>query len=116
MNLKDISPDQVILWQWGPVSLNATILFTWAIMLGIVLTAWLITRRLKAGARISRWQNLLEIIVSSMQDQIREISRQSHAQYLPFVGTLFIFIAISNLLSVVPWYVAPTASLSTTAA
>jgi F-type H+-transporting ATPase subunit a len=116
MNLKDISPDQVILWQWGPVSLNATILFTWAIMLGIVLTAWLITRRLKAGARISRWQNLLEIIVSSMQDQIREISRQSPAQYLPFVGTLFIFIAISNLLSVVPWYVAPTASLSTTAA
>jgi F-type H+-transporting ATPase subunit a len=116
MNLKDISPDQVILWQWGPVSLNATILFTWAIMLGIVLAAWLITRRLKAGARISRWQNLLEIIVSSMQDQIREISRQSPAQYLPFVGTLFIFIAVSNLLSVVPWYVAPTASLSTTAA
>lgn len=116
MNLKDISPDQVILWQWGQFSLNATILFTWTIMLGIVLAAWLITRRLRAGARISRWQNLLEIIVSSMQDQIREISRQAPAQYLPFVGTLFVFIAVSNLLSVVPWYVAPTASLSTTAA
>ncbi len=116
MNLKDISPDQVILWQWGPVSLNATILFTWAIMILMVFGAWLVTRRLSLGVNPSRWQNLLEIIVSGMQDQIREISRQAPGQYLPFVGTLFLFIAVSNLLSVIPGYPAPTASLSTTAA
>jgi F-type H+-transporting ATPase subunit a len=116
MGLKEISPDQVIFWQWGSVSLNATIIFTWAIMILIVFGAWLITRRLASDVRLSRWQNLLEIIVSSMQDQIREISRQAPGKYLPFVGTLFLFIAVSNLLSVIPGYVAPTASLSTTAA
>jgi F-type H+-transporting ATPase subunit a len=29
MNIKDISPDQVVLWQWGFFSVNSTILFTW---------------------------------------------------------------------------------------
>lgn len=116
MELKDISPDQVIFWQKGFVSFNATILFTWAIMLLMVLGAWLITRRVRSDAQLSRWQNLLEIIVKGMQDQIREISRQAPGQFLPFVGTLFLFITVSNLLSVVPGYSPPTASLSTTTA
>jgi F-type H+-transporting ATPase subunit a len=116
MDIKDISPDQVTFWQWGPVSLNATILFTWAIMLLLVVGAWLVTRRLSSGVHLSRWQNFLEIIVDAMQDQIREISRQAPGPYLPFVGTLFLFIAVCNLLSVIPGYAAPTASLSTTAA
>jgi F-type H+-transporting ATPase subunit a len=116
MELKDITPDQVILWQKGIVSLNATLLFTWIIMMVMVLGAWLITRRITSHAQLSRWQNLMEIIVNGMRDQIREISRQAPGQYLPFVGTLFLFITVSNLLSVVPGYTPPTASLSTTAA
>lgn len=116
MELKDISPDQVIFWQKGMVSLNATILFTWGIMLLMILGAWLITRRITSDARLSRWQNLLEIIVKGIQNQIREISRQAPGQFLPFVGTLFLFITVSNLLSVVPGYSPPTASLSTTTA
>ena len=116
MQLKDITPDQVIFWHKGLVSFNATILFTWIIMIIMVLGAWLITRRITSDAQLSRWQNLMEIIVNGLRDQIREISRQSPGQYLPFVGTLFLFITVSNLLSVVPGYTPPTASLSTTAA
>jgi len=116
MQLKDITPDQVIFWHKGLVSFNATILFTWIVMIIMVLGAWLITRRITSDAQLSRWQNLMEIIVNGLRDQIREISRQSPGQYLPFVGTLFLFITVSNLLSVVPGYTPPTASLSTTAA
>ncbi len=115
MDLKDISPDQIVYWQWGPVNLNATIVFTWGVMLLMVIGAWFITRRLSTDIHFSRWQNLLEIIVKGMQNEIREVSNQAAAQYLPLVGTLFLFIAVSNLLSIVPFYVAPTASLSTTA-
>jgi len=64
----------------------------------------------------SRLQNLMEVLVSALRDQIREISGQSPDPYLPFVGTLFLFLAFANLMSIVPGYVAPTASLSTTAA
>ena len=41
---------------------------------------------------------------------------QQPDRYLPFLGTLFLFIAVSNLLAIVPGYSPPTGSLSTTAA
>ena len=111
-----MSPDAVVFFQWGPVSLNATILFTWCVMGLMVLGSWLVTRRLSAETRLSRWQNLMEVLVVGMRDEIREISGQVPGRYLPFVGTLFLFIAVSNLLGIVPVYEPPTGSLSTTAA
>jgi F-type H+-transporting ATPase subunit a len=116
MDIKHITPDQIVFWEWGFVHLNLTIVFTWAVMAIMVLGAWLITRRLTSELPLSRWENLLEILVQGMQDEIREVSRQPPRPYLPFVGTLFLFILVSNILNVVPGYVAPTASLSTTAA
>jgi F-type H+-transporting ATPase subunit a len=116
MDITQISPDEVILWQWGSVALNATILFTWLVMAMLTVGFWLVTRKLSSELQISRWQNLLEVLVVGMQKQIREVTQQDPAPYLPFVGTLFIFIAVANLLTVVPGYLAPTGSLSTTAA
>jgi F-type H+-transporting ATPase subunit a len=111
-----ISPDGLVLWQWGPVALNATILYTWLVMALLTLTCWLVTRRLSTGTGISRWQNLLEVLVTGIRDQIGQVSQQPPGRYLPFVGTLFLFIATANLLNVVPGYMAPTGSLSTTTA
>lgn len=108
-------PDAPI-WQWGAVNVNETILFTWLVMALVSAGAWLITRRLSTGPNLSRWQNLLETLVKGMNDQIRDVSRQDPGRYLPFVGTLFLFIAMSNLLSVVPGFTTPTGSLSTTVA
>jgi len=116
MHIKDISPDQVVFWQWHFVTLNATIVFTWLVMALMVGGAWLITRRLSADTRMSRWQNLLEVIVDGMRGQIREIAQQDSRAHLVFGGTLFLFILTANLLQIVPGYAAPTASLSTTTA
>jgi len=96
--------------------ISATLVFTWAVMLLMVVGSWLITRRLTSDAQMSPGQNLLEIIVMGMQTQIREVSRQDPAPYLPFIGTLFLFILICNLLAIIPGYQAPTGSLTTTAA
>jgi F-type H+-transporting ATPase subunit a len=57
----------------------------------------------------------MEVLVKGMRGQIREISRQDPGEYLPFVGTLFLFIGVCNLLSIVPGFEPPTGSLSTTA-
>lgn len=112
-----IFPDEIIYFQIGPVPINATILFTWGVMALLVLGSILITRNLRSEGKIPRWQNLLEVVVSSINSQIREVSGgQDPRPYLPFVGTLFIFIAFSNLLAVVPGFIPPTSSLSTTAA
>jgi F-type H+-transporting ATPase subunit a len=112
----EISPDSIIYHQWGPITLNATIVFTWIVMAFMVLGSWIITRNLATGTDLSRGQTLLEVIVSTVQDQIREVSQQDPGRYLLFIGSLFLFIAISNILVIVPGFHPPTGSLSTTAA
>lgn len=112
-----ITPDQTIYWQWGFLQLNATIVFTWVVMILLTLASWLVTRRFdRADMHRSRWQNALEAIVETIRGQIRQIVPEHGDTYLPFVGTLFLFIALSNLLEIVPGWRAPTGSLSTTSA
>ena len=111
-----ISPDAILLWQYGFVKINATIVFTWALMLAMTLAAILITRRLSGSDDRSRWQNLLEIVVTALDRQIREVGIARSREYLGFLATLFLFVALAALCSVIPGYAAPTASLSTTAA
>lgn len=111
----DISPDSVIFLKWGSITLNATIVYTWFVMGFLVFIAWLVTRRLSIEPPISRTQNLIETIVDYMRSQIREITDDDPDIYLPFSGTLFLFIAVSNLLSIAPGFYPPTGSLYTTA-
>ena len=111
-----LSPDQVVLWQHGFAKLNSTIVTTWVLMLVLVTGSWLVTRMLSTGLKISRSQNFLEIIVGSVKQQIQEVGLEQPAKYLSFLGTLFLFIALSNLCTVLPFYEPPTGSLSTTAA
>jgi F-type H+-transporting ATPase subunit a len=99
----------------GPVDINATVLYTWIVMALLALGSHLVTRNLSTDFKMSRWQNLLEVVVSTMNDQIQDVSQQSPRQYLPFVGTLFVYIVTCNILAVVPGFTPPTASLSTTA-
>ena len=51
-----LSPDQVIFWQHGFITLNATIVFTWALMIVLAGGSRLITRKLSTGIERSRWQ------------------------------------------------------------
>ena len=100
----------------GFITLNATIVFTWGLMIFIALGAWLITRKISTDIKISRWQNLLEILTIFVKEQIIDVGLSSPVKYMSFLGTLFIFIAISNLFTIIPGYHPPTGSLSTTTA
>jgi F-type H+-transporting ATPase subunit a len=111
-----ITPDQSVLWRWGIVELNSTIVTTWGLMLIMTVGAALVTRKLKTEGAISRWQGFLEIVVTGIRQQIKEVGLQRPDKYLAFIGTLFLFIATSNLCMILPLYDAPTGSLSTTAA
>ncbi len=111
-----LSPDQLILWQHGFVKLNGTIAFTWALMLVLTVGSVLITRRLSTGMIRSRWQNLLEIVVTGIVGQIGEVGLRRPRVYVGFLGTLFLFVALSALGTVIPGFEPPTGSLSTTAA
>ncbi|MEO7313295.1 MAG: F0F1 ATP synthase subunit A [Chitinophagaceae bacterium] len=112
----ELSPDQTIFWQHGFITINLTLVTTWVLMLVLVIGAKLITRKLKTDITISRWQCVLEMIVTGINSQIKEIGLSNPEQYIGFVGTLFLFIGTSNLCIIFPGYTPPTASLSTTTA
>ncbi len=111
-----LSPDEVIFWEYGFFHLNLTIVTTWVLILLLVIGARLITRNLKTDIKISRWQNILEMLVIVMKEQIAEVGLKEPKKYIGFIGTMFLFIVVANLLTIVPWYYPPTASLSTTVA
>jgi len=119
-----LSPDEIVLLRLGPVAIRATLALTWGVMLLLSLLAWSVTRRIAVArpapdpgrAIPGRRQNLLEVLVLGVRDQIEEVAPGHGPRLLPFVGTLFVFIAASNLLAIVPGFTPPTASLSTTIA
>jgi F-type H+-transporting ATPase subunit a len=111
-----LSPDEMIFWQHGFIKLNGTIVFTWGLMFVLAAGSKLITSRLSLDLERSRWQNLLEIVITAIEKQIGDVGIRHPEKYLGFLGTLFLFIATATLCTVIPGYEPPTASLSTTMA
>ncbi|KIA86010.1 F0F1 ATP synthase subunit A [Kaistella jeonii] len=112
----ELSPDQTIFWQNGFITINLTLVTTWGIMLLLIISAVLLTRKLKTDIHISRWQCFLEMIVTGINEQIKEVGLNKPEEYIGFIGTLFLFIGFSNICIIFPGYTPPTASLSTTTA
>src|ERR1700690_530777 len=111
-----LSPNELIFWQLGFLKLNGTIVFTWGLMLVLTVGSKLVTRRLSMDLKRSPWQNLLEIIVTGIEKQIEDVGLRHPEKYIGFLGTLFLFVALASLCTVIPGYEPPTGSLSTTAA
>ncbi|MHA1547083.1 MAG: F0F1 ATP synthase subunit A, partial [Alphaproteobacteria bacterium] len=112
----NITTDTMVVFKILDVAVNETIFNTWIIMALLTCASAMVTWRLKPDAPASRWRTALEVIVTAIEGQIAEITQRPSSRFIPFVGTLFLFIAVSNLLLVVPGFEPPTASLSTTTA
>lgn len=99
-----------------PGGINYTTIFTtWIIMGVLVLGSWLLTRNLKKFPDKS--QVLVEKLVISLEDLCEGSlgSKKKGRIFLPFVGTLFIFVAFANWLPIlpIPALEAPTGDLNT---
>jgi F-type H+-transporting ATPase subunit a len=116
-----ISPDSQILFllpagPLGDVPVSATIVYSWIVMAVLVLGGRLATWRIGPATPTSRWRLAVELFVEMIRGQIRSIGGNDPGRYLPFIGTLFMFTLVSNLLGVIPGFMSPTGSLSTTIA
>ncbi|CAM4141950.1 F0F1 ATP synthase subunit A [Vreelandella rituensis] len=111
-----LTPDETTVFTLWGLGINETVVNTWIVMALLTGASILVTRKLRPDVPPNRWRTTLEVIVTGIQRQIEEISPQSSRHVLYFSGTLFLFIALSNLLLVVPGFTPPTSSLSTTAA
>jgi F-type H+-transporting ATPase subunit a len=97
----------------GPLAITNTVVVTWAIMLALGIAAWAATRRLSVAP--GPWQVVVEGIVSAIEDAIRSVLPDHFRQVMPFIASLWIFIVVANLASLIPGVRSPTGDLSLTA-
>jgi F-type H+-transporting ATPase subunit a len=98
----------------GPVPITEAVVVTWVIMAVLVAGGALVSRRLKLTP--SKTQAALELIVDTVDGQIRDTMQVAPAPYRAFIGTLFVFIFVANWSSLVPGVKPPTAQIETDAA
>ena len=104
----------IALFHVGPVPISQGVATTWIIMLVLIVGAIAISRRLSLVP--SRTQALFELIVETVDTQIRDTMRLEPGPYRAFIGTLFVFIFVCNWSSLAPGVEPPTAHLETDAA
>lgn len=101
-----------VVFTLGAVNITSTVVTTWGIMLFLGFFSWAITRNL--SLKPGKLQIILEAIVVSIESAISGIAPQQAKQLLPFVGSLWIFLVVANLIGLVPKLHSPTGDLSTT--
>jgi len=99
----------------GPLHIGTTVLTTWLLMALLSAVAWFGTRNLSVEAP-TRLQSALEGAVLALEAAIEGAAPGRAAPLLPFVGTLWLFIATANLIGLVPGLRSPTGDLSLTVA
>jgi F-type H+-transporting ATPase subunit a len=105
---------EVPLLHVGPVSIDGSVVTSFGITAALGIGGFLLTRRLSLVP--GRGQAALEALVSTIDDQVREVVQGDPAPYTPLVGTLFIYLVVANSIEVVPLLHSPTARLETTMA
>ena len=89
------------------------VIYTWFVMLLLILLG------LAAAKSVSmiptKMQNFFELIVSGIEEFMVDITGEEGRWLFPIVATVFIYIAVCNLIGLVPGFFPPTASLNTTA-
>ncbi len=96
------------------MQIGETVITTWGVMAFLFLVSWIATRKMAQSP--GACQAALEGAVSAIQDAIAAVTPQYADRLLPFVGTLWVFLAVANLVGILPGLHGPTADLSTTAA
>jgi F-type H+-transporting ATPase subunit a len=103
-----------VLVHLGPIPITEPVVTTWCLMAGLTAVSYAISRGLQLHP--SRWQAVLEILVTTIEDQISATMETAGRPFVPLLGTLFIYLAFANLIGVLPGVKPPTASIETAAA
>lgn len=104
----------VVVFHIGALQVTQPVVTTWAIMAVLAVGSWALTRRLRPEP--SRRQAILELLVTGIESQIKEVVRRDARPLLPLLGTLFIFLLVANVSGVLPGVQAPTGRIETPAA
>ncbi len=88
------------------------VVYSWFVMLLLILLGFLATRTIQLIP--GKAQNFFEILISGMEEFMVDITGEEGRWFFPVIATVFIYIATSNLLGLVPTFFPPTADINTT--
>jgi len=101
-------PARMFLLRWE------TIIYAALAALFLVLLFWAAGR--KKAVLPGKLQGCAELIVGGIDDFVAGVLGERGRRFTPFIGTLFLYILVMNLMGLVPLLKSPTADLSTTLA
>ncbi len=90
--------------------------YTWVAMGVLIVAAAAARMTIKRNEAPSGIHNLFESIVTGLLNYMDEVMGPEGKKYFPLIGSLFLFILVSNLLGLIPGFDSPTANINTTAA
>jgi len=102
------------LFHIGHVGITEPVVVSWAVIALIGGASALATRRLTLLP--SKTQATLELIVSTIDSQIRDTMQADPGPFRALIGSIFLFVLLSNWSSLVPGVEPPTAHIETDAA
>jgi F-type H+-transporting ATPase subunit a len=89
------------------------VIYTWFVMLLLILVGVAASKSVSLVP--TKMQNFFELIVSGIEEFMVDITGEEGRWLFPIVATVFIYIAVCNLIGLIPGFLPPTASLNTTA-
>lgn len=95
----------------GPVPISGSMLTSVGITLVLGIGSLIIGRSFRPEP--GKLQAILEVIVTTILEQIEEVTRKDGRPYLPLIGTLFLFLLVANSLPLLPGLLPPTERLET---
>ena len=101
-------------FQLGPVAITSTVITTWAMMLVLLAISWYLSGHLRRQP--GTLQTAIEVIVSTIENAVAAVAPEHARRITPFIGSIWIFLVIANLIGLVPGMHSPTRDLSATAA
>ena len=125
-NVAELSVGQHYYWQLGSYQVHGQVLITsWLVLVIIISIGLLSTQNLKIQP--SGLQNLAEYITEFIRDLAKtQIGEEEYLKWVPFLGTIFLFVFVSNWSgALLPWRIielpsgelaAPTGDINTTVA
>lgn len=102
------------LFYLGSLAISTTVVTTWGIMIVLALVSWLVTRRLSLDP--GPLQVAVEGVLQAIHAAVDEVLPRRSDAVFPFIATLWIFIGVANLSSLVPGVHSPTGNISATTA
>jgi F-type H+-transporting ATPase subunit a len=106
----DVFPETV--FTLGPVHITNTVITTWLVMAVIIIMSALLTRKLSMQSSVT--QEIVESCFEAVENTIKDVLPIDPWLVVPVLGTLWIFIAVSNLTGLLPGLKPPTSDINTT--